>query len=134
MLHVVALRTMAARILPVVKFATKVTIAGGALYVAYDAGLLGDGKEGSVALGRAKAAVPPAVEEWMKYFSVELPAVPNIEFSPLDAWNSAMCSSQDPLSRNEESTADMLLVQLNRNHVRSGVGFPSIHYTHIHMS
>uniref|UniRef100_A0A8C1X5C5 MICOS complex subunit MIC13 n=1 Tax=Cyprinus carpio TaxID=7962 RepID=A0A8C1X5C5_CYPCA len=63
---------MAARILRVVKFATKVTIAGGALYVAYDAGLLGDGKEGSVALGRAKAAVPPAVEEWMKYFSVEV--------------------------------------------------------------
>lgn len=54
------------------RFATKVTIAGGALYVAYDSGLLGDGKEGSLALGRAKAAIPPAVEEWMKYFGFEV--------------------------------------------------------------
>uniref|UniRef100_A0A671KG61 MICOS complex subunit MIC13 n=1 Tax=Sinocyclocheilus anshuiensis TaxID=1608454 RepID=A0A671KG61_9TELE len=83
---------MAAKILPVVKFATKFTIAGGALYVAYDSGLLGDGKEGSVVLGRAKAAFPPAVEEWMKYFSFELPATPKIEFSPLDAWNSVFHS------------------------------------------
>uniref|UniRef100_A0A8C2H9H1 MICOS complex subunit MIC13 n=1 Tax=Cyprinus carpio TaxID=7962 RepID=A0A8C2H9H1_CYPCA len=97
---------MAARILTVVKFATKVTIAGGALYVAYDAGLLGDGKEGSVALGRAKAAVPPAVEEWMKYFSFELPAMPNIEFSPLDAWNSGVQKSVHALSVAPSTVSD----------------------------
>jgi len=49
-----------------------VTIAGGALYVAHDSGLLGGSEEGSVALGRAKAAIPPAVEEWMKYFGFEV--------------------------------------------------------------
>ncbi|CAG01366.1 unnamed protein product [Tetraodon nigroviridis] len=63
---------MAARILPVLKLATKVTIAGGALYVACDSGLLGSGEQGSQALGRAKAAIPPAVEEWMKYFGLEV--------------------------------------------------------------
>ncbi|CAK6955257.1 MICOS complex subunit MIC13 [Scomber scombrus] len=62
---------MAARILPVIKLATKVTIAGGAVYVAYDSGLLGSSEQGSVALEKAKAVVPPAVEEWMKYFGLE---------------------------------------------------------------
>ncbi|TMS20788.1 MICOS complex subunit MIC13 [Larimichthys crocea] len=83
---------MAARILPVVKLATKVTIAGGALYVACDSGLLGSGEQGSVALEKAKAAIPPAIEEWMKYFGLEaqLPTIPKIEFSPVQAWNSGV--------------------------------------------
>ncbi|XP_056614620.1 MICOS complex subunit MIC13 [Triplophysa dalaica] len=89
---------MAAKILPVVKLATKVTIAGGAIYVAYDSGLIGGSEEGSVALARAKAAVPPAVEEWTKYFGFELPATPKIEFSPLDAWNSGVQKSIHALS------------------------------------
>uniref|UniRef100_A0A3P8SXM8 MICOS complex subunit MIC13 n=1 Tax=Amphiprion percula TaxID=161767 RepID=A0A3P8SXM8_AMPPE len=62
---------MAARILPVLKLATKVTTAGGALYVAVDSSLLGSSEQGSQALEKAKAAIPPAVEEWMKYFGVE---------------------------------------------------------------
>lgn len=40
--------------------------------MACDSGLLGSGEQGSEALGRAKAAVPPAVEEWMKYFGLEV--------------------------------------------------------------
>ncbi|KAM6921651.1 MICOS complex subunit MIC13 [Xenentodon cancila] len=83
---------MATRILPVVKLATKVTIAGGALYVACDSGLLGSSQQGSEALEKAKAAIPPAIEEWMKYFGLEaqLPTMPNIEFSPVKAWNSGV--------------------------------------------
>lgn len=54
------------------RLATKVTIAGGALYVACDSGLLGSSEQGSVALGKAKAAIPPAIEEWMKYFGLEV--------------------------------------------------------------
>lgn len=54
------------------RLATKVTIAGGALYVACDSGLLGNGEQGSEALGKAKAAIPPAIEEWMKYFGLEV--------------------------------------------------------------
>lgn len=54
------------------RLATKVTIAGGALYVAYGSGLLGSSEQGSVALGKAKAAIPPAVQEWMKYFGLEV--------------------------------------------------------------
>uniref|UniRef100_A0AAZ3RWP9 MICOS complex subunit MIC13 n=1 Tax=Oncorhynchus tshawytscha TaxID=74940 RepID=A0AAZ3RWP9_ONCTS len=63
---------MAGKILPVLKLATKVTIAGGALYVAYDSGLLGGSEQGSEVLGKAKAAFPPAVDEWVKYFGFEL--------------------------------------------------------------
>nr|XP_046247192.1 MICOS complex subunit MIC13 [Scatophagus argus] len=83
---------MAARILPVVKLATKVTIAGGALYVACDSGLMGSSEQGSEALDKAKTAIPPAIEEWMKYFGLEtqLPTVPKIEFSPVEAWNSGV--------------------------------------------
>lgn len=54
------------------RLAAKVTIAGGALYVACDSGLLGSSEQGSQALQKAKAAVPPAVEEWMKYFGLEV--------------------------------------------------------------
>lgn len=48
------------------------TIAGGALYVACDSGLLGSSEQGSEALEKAKTAIPPAIEEWMKYFGVEV--------------------------------------------------------------
>ncbi|XP_076009251.1 MICOS complex subunit MIC13 [Genypterus blacodes] len=83
---------MAAKILPIVKLATKVTIAGGAVYVACNSGLLGSSEQGSVALGKARAAVPPAIEEWMKYFGLEaqLPTMPQIEFSPVQSWNSGV--------------------------------------------
>uniref|UniRef100_A0AAR2KXZ4 MICOS complex subunit MIC13 n=1 Tax=Pygocentrus nattereri TaxID=42514 RepID=A0AAR2KXZ4_PYGNA len=81
-----------------IKLATKVGIAGGAVYVAYDSGLLGGSDEGSVALSKAKAAIPPAVEEWTKYFGFELPAAPKIEFSPVDAWNSGVRKSIHALS------------------------------------
>ncbi|XP_029285448.1 MICOS complex subunit MIC13 [Cottoperca gobio] len=91
---------MAARILPVVKLATKLTIAGGALYVACDSGLLGSSEQGSEALGKAKAAIPPAIEEWMKYFGLEaqLPTIPKVEFSPVQAWNSGVRQSISTLS------------------------------------
>lgn len=57
---------------PNFRLATKVTIAGGAIYVACDSGLLGSGEQGSQALEKAKAAIPPAIEEWMKYFGLEV--------------------------------------------------------------
>lgn len=47
-------------------------MAGGACYVAYDSGLLGESEKGSEILSKAKAAIPPAVEEWMKYFGFEV--------------------------------------------------------------
>uniref|UniRef100_A0A3B5PXS6 MICOS complex subunit MIC13 n=1 Tax=Xiphophorus maculatus TaxID=8083 RepID=A0A3B5PXS6_XIPMA len=81
---------MAARIWPLVKLVSKVTIAGGAVYVTYDSGLLGSGEQGSAALEKAKAAVPPALEEWMKYFGLELPTMPKIEFSPVNSWNAGV--------------------------------------------
>lgn len=43
-------------------------------------------------LEKGKAAIPPALEEWMKYFGVEaqLPTMPKIEFSPVESWNSGV--------------------------------------------
>lgn len=48
------------------------TIAGGAVYVACDSGLLGSSEQGSEALEKAKAVVPPALQEWIKYFGLEV--------------------------------------------------------------
>ncbi|XP_068599227.1 MICOS complex subunit MIC13 [Brachionichthys hirsutus] len=83
---------MTSKVLPAVKLATKVTIAGGALYIACDSGLLGNSQQGSEALGKAKAAIRPAIEEWVKYFGLEaqFPTMPKIEFAPVQAWNSGV--------------------------------------------
>nr|XP_057929754.1 MICOS complex subunit MIC13 [Doryrhamphus excisus] len=99
---------MAAKMFPVIKLVTKVTIAGGAVYVAYDSGLLGSGEQGSEALGRARAAIPPAVEEWMKYFGLEaqLPTVPKVEFSPVQTWNSGVRWSISALSDAPRNAAE----------------------------
>ncbi|XP_029988222.1 MICOS complex subunit MIC13 [Sphaeramia orbicularis] len=99
---------MAAKVLPVVKLATKVTIAGGALYVAYDSGLLGSSDQGSEALRKAKAAIPPAIEEWLKYFGLEaqLPTMPKIEFSPVKSWNSGVRWTISTLSEAPTKASD----------------------------
>uniref|UniRef100_A0A3B4ALC1 MICOS complex subunit MIC13 n=1 Tax=Periophthalmus magnuspinnatus TaxID=409849 RepID=A0A3B4ALC1_9GOBI len=97
---------MAARILSVVKLATKVTIAGGAVYVVYDSGLLGSSEQGAVALEKAKAAIPPAVDEWMKYFGAQLPTVPKMEFAPLEAWNSGVRWTISALSEAPTKASD----------------------------
>ncbi|KAM9480114.1 MICOS complex subunit MIC13-like [Salvelinus alpinus] len=97
---------MAGKILPVLKLATKVAIAGGALYVAYDSGLLGGSEQGSEVLGKAKAAIPPAVDEWGKYFGFELPAFPKIGFVPVEAWNSGVQYSISALSSGPTAVGD----------------------------
>lgn len=88
----------AAKLLPVAKLAGKVGIAGGAVYVAYDSGLLGGSAQGSEVLAKAKAALPPAIDEWAKYFGFELPAIPKVVFAPVDSWNSGVRSSISALS------------------------------------
>ncbi|KPP57457.1 protein QIL1-like [Scleropages formosus] len=80
------------------KLVTKVSVAGGALYVAYDTGLLGSGEKGAEVLGKAKAAIPPALQEWMKYFGVEVPAPPKIDLSPKETWNTGVQKSVSALS------------------------------------
>ncbi|XP_011472140.1 MICOS complex subunit MIC13 isoform X2 [Oryzias latipes] len=100
---------MATKLLPVVKLATKVGIAGGAVYVAYDSGLLGGSEQGSEALQKARAAVPPAIEEWMKYFGLQtqLPTIPNVEFSPVQAWNSGVRWTISRLSEAPTKASEM---------------------------
>lgn len=99
---------LAAKILPVVKLATKVAVAGGAVYIVYDSGLLGNSTEGSEVLGKAKSAIPPAVDEWMKYFGLEtqLPTLPKIEFSPVGSWNSGVRTSISALSQAPTTVCD----------------------------
>ncbi|KAJ3599292.1 hypothetical protein NHX12_033255 [Muraenolepis orangiensis] len=91
---------MASKIFPVLKLATKLTVVGGAFYVVYDSGLLGSSEQGTEVLGRAKTAIPPAINEWMKYFGMEaqVPELPTIEFSPRQAWNSGVRTSISALS------------------------------------
>uniref|UniRef100_A0A6B2FB02 MICOS complex subunit MIC13 n=1 Tax=Bothriechis nubestris TaxID=1766655 RepID=A0A6B2FB02_9SAUR len=81
---------MAPHTFPLLKWMAKAGLAGGALFVVYSQGLLGGSDKGAQALHKAKAAVPPAVEEWTKYFGWQLPEVPKTEFSLCNAWNSGV--------------------------------------------
>ncbi|KAM6466289.1 MICOS complex subunit MIC13 isoform 1-T1 [Liasis olivaceus] len=89
---------MAPRAFPLVKLMAKGGLAGGALYVVYSQGLLSGSDQGARALGKVKAAVPPAVEEWTTYFGWQLPAVPKTEFSLCNAWNSGVRTVINALS------------------------------------
>ncbi|XP_069504581.1 MICOS complex subunit MIC13 [Ambystoma mexicanum] len=89
---------MAPVVFQFLKFVTKVGLAGGAVYVAHDQGLLGSSNQGDAALEKAKAAVPPAVQEWTTYFGWELPEAPKLDFSLCDSWNWGVQSSIHALS------------------------------------
>ncbi|NXN10814.1 MIC13 protein, partial [Indicator maculatus] len=72
------------------RFVIKGGLAGAAVYVAYDQGLLGSGTQGAEALRKAQEALPPAIQEWTSYVGLEvrtLPPIPKIDFSPSDSWN-----------------------------------------------
>lgn len=57
------------------RFVIKGGLAGGAVYVAYDQGLLGSGTQGAEAFRKAQAALPPAIQEWISYTGWEVRAV-----------------------------------------------------------
>ncbi|XP_044273524.1 MICOS complex subunit MIC13 [Varanus komodoensis] len=83
---------MAPRVFPLVKFLVKGGLAGGAVYLVYNQGLLSGGEQGAQALRKARDTLPLAVEEWAKYFGWKLPAVPKTEFSFYNYWNSGVQS------------------------------------------
>uniref|UniRef100_A0A8C0IL57 MICOS complex subunit MIC13 n=1 Tax=Chelonoidis abingdonii TaxID=106734 RepID=A0A8C0IL57_CHEAB len=58
------------------RFVVKGSLAGGAIYVAYDQGLLGNGSQGAEALKKARAALPPAIQEWTNYTGKTFPFIP----------------------------------------------------------
>ncbi|NXY86688.1 MIC13 protein, partial [Alcedo cyanopectus] len=88
------------------RFVIKGGLAGAAVYVAYDQGLLGTGKQGAEALRKAQAALPPAIQEWTSYVGWEvrmdqeetLPPTPKIDFSPSDSWNKGVQTVMAALS------------------------------------
>ncbi|KFO69347.1 Protein QIL1, partial [Cuculus canorus] len=69
------------------RFVIKGSLAGAAVYVAYDQGLLGSGTQGAEALKKAQEALPPTIQEWTSYLGWELPSAPKLDFSPSDSWN-----------------------------------------------
>ncbi|NWR78206.1 MIC13 protein, partial [Centropus unirufus] len=77
------------------RFVIKGSLAGAAVYMAYDQGLLGSGTQGAEALRKAQAALPPVIQEWTSYLGWEvrleqgnrLPSTPKLDFSPSDSWN-----------------------------------------------
>ncbi|KAM7026144.1 MICOS complex subunit MIC13 [Acridotheres tristis] len=89
---------MAARLLPAVKFLIKGGLAGAAVYVAYDQGLLGSGTEGAKAFKKAQETLPPAIQEWTNYLGWELPPTPRFEFSVSNSWNKGVHTVMSALS------------------------------------
>uniref|UniRef100_A0A669QJP4 MICOS complex subunit MIC13 n=1 Tax=Phasianus colchicus TaxID=9054 RepID=A0A669QJP4_PHACC len=89
-------------------FVIKGSLAGAAVYVAYDQGLLGSGAEGAEALKKARAALPPApfqvrqpcptAPPLLISFSFQLPATPSLDFSPSDSWNKGVHTVMSALS------------------------------------
>uniref|UniRef100_A0A674J087 MICOS complex subunit MIC13 n=1 Tax=Terrapene triunguis TaxID=2587831 RepID=A0A674J087_9SAUR len=77
------------------------SLAGGAMYVAYDQGLLGNGSQGAEALKKARAALPPAIQEWTNYTGWEvrtLPSTPKFDFSVSESWNTGVQATMSALS------------------------------------
>ncbi|XP_069818455.1 MICOS complex subunit MIC13 isoform X2 [Dendropsophus ebraccatus] len=80
------------------RFTTKALVAGGAVYVVYDCGLLGNGSRGQEVLKKTSAAVPPALHQWAEYFGVQLPSAPKLDFSVSESWNWGVQKSVSALS------------------------------------
>ncbi|XP_005060188.1 PREDICTED: MICOS complex subunit MIC13 [Ficedula albicollis] len=80
------------------RFLIKGGLAGAAVYVAYDQGLLGSGSEGAEALRKAQETLPPAIQEWTDYLGWELPPAPKFEFSISKSWNKGVHTVMSALS------------------------------------
>ncbi|NXV22122.1 MIC13 protein, partial [Cepphus grylle] len=85
------------------RFVIKGSLAGAAVYMAYDQGLLGSGTQGAEALRKAQAALPPAIQEWTSYLgwevrAAQLPPTPKFDFSPSDSWNKGVQTVMSALS------------------------------------
>ncbi|KAG8454776.1 hypothetical protein GDO86_001121 [Hymenochirus boettgeri] len=86
---------MAPALVRLLKFFTKAGLAGGAVYVAYDQGLMGRGEQGEEVLKKMNDAVPPAIQEWADYFGWQIPSTPKFDFSVRESWNWADNSGRD---------------------------------------
>ncbi|NWX92879.1 MIC13 protein, partial [Nothoprocta ornata] len=88
------------------RFVLKGSLAGAAVYMAYEQGLLGSGAQGAEALRKAQEALPPAVQEWTSYVGWEvragraprLPPTPKFDFSPSNSWNKGVQTVMSALS------------------------------------
>ncbi|NWJ02992.1 MIC13 protein, partial [Crypturellus undulatus] len=85
------------------RFLLKGSLAGAAVYMVYEQGLLGSGVQGAEALKKAQEALPPAIQEWTSYIgwevrNVQLPPTPKFDFSPSNSWNKGVQTVMSALS------------------------------------
>ncbi|KGL73825.1 Protein QIL1, partial [Tinamus guttatus] len=88
------------------RFIIKGSLAGAAVYMVYDQGLLGSGVQGAEALKKAQETFPPAIQEWTNYIGWEvrnvqitiLPSTPKFDFSPSNSWNKGVQTVMSALS------------------------------------
>uniref|UniRef100_A0A8C2TH25 MICOS complex subunit MIC13 n=1 Tax=Coturnix japonica TaxID=93934 RepID=A0A8C2TH25_COTJA len=83
-------------------FAIKGGLAGAAVYVSYDQGLLGSGTEGAEHQTPLGSVIPlPPIAALLSFFlsfSLQLPPVPTLDFSPSDSWNKGVHTLMSALS------------------------------------
>ncbi|XP_040823995.1 MICOS complex subunit MIC13-like [Ochotona curzoniae] len=96
---------MVARVWALMRFLLKGSVAGGAVYLAYDQDLLGSSDRGEAALHKAEELVPPAMYQFSQYVCQQtglqmpqLPALPKINFPIQDTWNSGILRVMSALS------------------------------------
>ncbi|XP_041039435.1 MICOS complex subunit MIC13-like [Carcharodon carcharias] len=81
-----------------VRFFTKAGIIGGTVYFVYDQDLLGNGEQICEILKKGSTVLPVAVDQWTKYFGVELPDVPKLNVPIAEYWNTGVEATANFLS------------------------------------
>ncbi|XP_049644020.1 MICOS complex subunit MIC13 [Suncus etruscus] len=96
---------MVSRMWSLLRFVVKGGVAGGAVYMAYDQGLLGSGDRSLAALRRSEEVAAPALRKAGQYVCEQtglrmpqLPALPKVDFHFRDSWDSGILAVMNTLS------------------------------------
>ncbi|XP_048197868.1 MICOS complex subunit MIC13 isoform X2 [Perognathus longimembris pacificus] len=96
---------MVAQMWSLMRFLIKGSVAGGAVYLAYDHELLGPSDKSEAALRRAEEVVPPAMYQFSQYVCEQaglqlpqLPDPPKINLPIRESWNSGILKVMSALS------------------------------------
>ncbi|XP_004619545.1 MICOS complex subunit MIC13 [Sorex araneus] len=96
---------MVSRVWSVLRLVLKGSVAGGAIYLVYDQGLLSTGDKSQVALKKYEEVVTPALYKAGQYVSdqtglkmPQLPALPKVNFRFRDSWDSGIVTVMKALS------------------------------------
>ncbi|XP_037679872.1 MICOS complex subunit MIC13 [Choloepus didactylus] len=96
---------MVARVLSLMRFLIKGSVAGGSVYLVYDHELLGPSEKSQAALRKAEEVVPPAMYQFSQYVCErtglqmpQLPPAPKLNVPIRDYWNSGIITMMAALS------------------------------------